>query len=168
MVYEHAAPVWRNVAAMQVWFDEWNGKNLAARAAYEETLDRRESGNRQDMEPPPRCRNNHPIRLMSDMIRSAGGRWFCVRCRQYEHLRHLRRIGALPPAKIRKLTAAQEAEVRAGYEQGESTSGLAARFGVSTTTVLTIVRRQGGRVRQVGEGQALFWDRVREALEGAA
>ena len=166
MVYEHAAPVWRNTDAMRVWFDEWNGKNQIARSAYEETLNQQESEGRQDMEPPPRCRNNHPIRVMSDMIRSQGGRWFCVKCREYQHLSHLRRIGALPPAKVRKLEAEQEKDLKTRYEQGEQTGKLAAAYGISTTTVLTIVRRQGGQVRKLGEGQTLFWGRVRAALAG--
>lgn len=168
MHYEHTAPKVRNADAMRVWFDAWNAEVRRSIKAYEETLDLIESARRDDADPPVRCLQGlHPIRSFADVIRSSTGRWFCVKCREKEHQRNLRRFGKLPPARVYKLTEDQEMEVVRRYADDERTVTIAADFGITIGTVRNIVRRHGGAIRPTGSGVRLFWERARKAMEEA-
>ena len=130
-------------------FDEWNNANRYAREAYEVLLDEQESPNRHDMDPPTVClRRLHGLRTMSDVIRSAGGKWWCAACRaDYQR----RKAGRAAPVRQRRLSAEEDAQIRERYEAGESSQVLAPAFGVSDVTILKAVRRAGGRVRSLRE-----------------
>lgn len=130
---------------LQWRFDEWNSGVRRARQAYDVLLDEQESPNRHDMDPPPVCLLRlHGIRVAADVVRSPGGRWWCVRCQQASARR---RRGERTQGSAYRLTPELDKEIRDRYEAGESAQLIAPDFGVAPITILKAVRRAGGRIR---------------------